>query len=184
MQASKLLTLIVGLSLLSVGAAADSAAIQADAFMTLLKEHRFEEAANAFYYPSDFTPQRLTREKAMGAQLLKSLFDVAGDLGDQARSLPPGTTTWWTFGFAETDRPMGPSDVGADASEAVFYQGHCSKEGRALVLLNVIHLQGRWQVLSFEFRLPRSADESSTHFEEFTRKVWAGCKLCQPRQET
>jgi hypothetical protein len=180
----RFLPTLVALCPFLAGMTADTPATQsADQFMRLVKEHRFEEAANAFFYPPNFTPLRLTREHAEIAGFLQSLFTVAGDVNSETKSLPPGESTWWALGVSAADKPLSPSDIGADSSDVVRYLVRCAKEGESLIALNFAHTQGKWLILRFDFRIPRSADNGSEHFEEFTRKVYSGCRACQPTKE-
>jgi len=181
----RFVTALIAVCPLLLGVAGDSAAAPyADRFMLLVEAHRFEEAADAFFYPPDFTPLRLRREQAAIAGFLASLFKVAGDITTQTKDLPPGANTWWDLGISAGDRPLFPRDTGADNSESVYFRVRCTQEGQGLVTLNFVHLRGNWLLLRFVFSIPRSADNAEGHFDEFTRKVFSGCSACQPSKET
>jgi hypothetical protein len=176
-------TLLSALCMFLVGVSGDSHAVQrADAFMLLIKDHSFEQAAKAFFYPPYYTPEKLARDEATIAEFLESLFKVAGDLKEQARTVPSGSSTWWQLGISGGDKPYTPSEIGADRSEIVYYEGRSTKEGKALIILTFVHIPGNWQ--RFDFGIPRSADDTPAHFEQFARRVLSGCRACQPHKET
>ena len=116
MRLVRLLTALLALWPFLAGMSGDAHATQsADQFMLLLKRHRFDEAAKAFFYPHDFTPLRLEREQAMIAQFLESSFRVAGNIKSQTRNPPQGASDWWALGIG-AGKPVSPSDIGAEGS--------------------------------------------------------------------
>jgi hypothetical protein len=173
--------LLGALGVLLLGATSDSAKLQfADSFMLLVKQERFEEAAKAFFYPVTYKPQRLAREQAAVGGFLASLFKVAGNLSDQERGSPKGVSASWLLGISGADGPVNPSDIGADSSDIVYYQGRFANEGSAVIALILAHVHGDWRILRFDFRIPRSAEHGPDDFAEFSRKVFSGCGACKP----
>jgi hypothetical protein len=156
----------------------------ADAFVDLVKEHRFDDAAKMFFYPPSYSPQRLAREETKIGAFLESLFKVAGDLSDQTRGAPRGANAWWSLGVSGADGPVDAADIGADSSGVLYYEGHFTNEGTAMVALILVHIRGKWQILRFDFNIPRSASHGPADFAEFSRRVFSGCRACEPGKDT
>jgi hypothetical protein len=177
----RFVTALIALCPFLLGISGDNATAQrAEQFMLLVKAHRFEEAAKAFYYPPQFTPLRLEREHAMIEQFLASVFRVAGDIKSQ-KGMPQGYTNWWNVGVG-AGPPVSPQDIGAESSTIVAYLLQSTQEGRASVNLYFVRVHGKWLILRFDFCIPRTADNAG-HFDEFSRKVFSGCRACQPTKD-